>query len=298
MTRLNILFTILIVGLLLCSCQQKNRQEPTFSTTIPTVVAEPSITLDGVEFTVEQINAQLIETLNTDLYYTGTLSDSQNVFHNSDLILNRTIEYDLYFRPTGEFESYPKIFIAITNLDHPLSTDTTPMRYEFGIDLTPLGLRSTFSYSGHTAQSSDYNFLREDTVFLGSYSMCITEITQPVHEDMSTEWKEKTKAELCLYIEESADSVFEGKPLPNGKYYVYVQGFSESDQDACVFFEHEDGKVYWGRYLFVHNNDGTKAADLHKVEFDEYYADDSFQLMLERIRKNPALSFEYTKSGL
>jgi len=100
-----------------------------------------------------------------------------------------------------------------------------------------------------------------------------------------------------LYIEDSTEDVFEGKPLPNGKYFIYVQGFSESDLDTRVFFEHEDGKVYWGRYLFVHDNDGKRSADLHKVELDEYYADDGFQLMLERIRQNSALSFEYSKKG-
>ena len=79
-----------------------------------------------------------------------------------------------------------------------------------------------------------------------------------------------------------------------GKYNVYIQGFSESDDDTDIYFENEDGDIYRGLYYFIHNvskHTESWPADLNHVERLE----DAGTFAFEKVRANAVLSFEVIK---
>lgn len=291
MQRIKLLLAILLLVGVLGGC--KNAEAPAQAE--QNVQEEKFITVYETQFSVEQINEQIKETINEQLYYHGYFFDSDNIFLNRDLFLNQNLEYSLYYVPSTypdrtdpEYQEVfpPQIHFVITNIEHPLSTENEPKLYFAGIEITQKGLRSDFCRGYHI--NADEETKGE---FLGNYSMCITEIVEPTHEEMSNEWKEQAEAELKLYMDENAYSAVEENNLPVGNYHVYVAGFSEADADSDVIFEHEDGQVYIGTYLSLHHISGEDAANLHRVALCEY--PESEAEYLNKVREEAAFSMEY-----
>lgn len=290
--------------LILCSCQNLDSVQND-ETAIPSCVdkqidtptpADKQIAVNGKEFSVEQINEEIKKVLNGILYYHGNDPESPYLPNNSSLLLNKTVEYDLFFYASGGgfASSKPKIFLTITNIVHPQSADEETFLYELGFYATEYGLSSDFCYMAHISQEEHDNAIRYGAVFLGSYCMRIDEILPPLHEQMSDEWLAAAKGALCRYMDENNFYSEAEYNLQPGKYHVYVQGFSKSDEDSTVIFEHENGSVYSGRYYFVHSVIPGELADLNKVELVEDADTASFQSYMERVRQNAALTMEYS----
>lgn len=295
MHKTKLLFVILLLLGILSGCQKAGTP---VQGELPTQ-EEKSITVYGTRFTVEQINEQIKETINEELYYCGNDPDSDNMFYNWDLILNKNLEYSLYYVPSDNPDSTdpvyqevfpPQIHFVITNMAHPLSTEDEPKLYFAGIEITQKGLRSDFCRGYHI--SADEKMKGE---FLGSYSMCLTEIVKPIHEEMSNEWKEQVETELKLYMDENDYSAIKENNLPVGNYHVYIEGFSECDADSDVIFEHEDGRIYIGTYRFLHHASGENSANLHRVTLSEY--PESMAEYLNKVRENAVLSMKYAVKG-
>ena len=182
--------------------------------------------------------------------------------------------------------------LLFNNLEHPLSTKEEPKYCMFGIAFTKYGIESTF-YAYGARDPDDFAYYTEEcnAEYLGRYSMCITEITKPQHEQMSDEWKQLAEDAIKQYIAEEDVVGNKHYPLEPGKYCVYIKGFSEADQDTTIYFEHEQGKIYEGFYYFVHNISKDRPADLNHVRpyFEPSERDET---MLKKIRENAALVIE------
>ena len=144
----------------------------------------------------------------------------------------------MYFKPNFNtnneaFVFPPQIYLVITNVEHPLSTKEKGLLYVFGIDITEFGLRSDFSYQGHTSKEN-YNFLDADMVYLGNYTMCIEEIKKPIYKETDEEWSKQVEKSIRLYMDKNNFYSKNGN-LESGKYFVYVQKFLKSDN---VEFSH------------------------------------------------------------
>ena len=106
---------------------------------------------------------------------------------------------------------------------------------------------------------------------------------------------ENIKKELQIYMDDNNfDKSDPTLNLAAGNYHVYVQKFFKSDADSTIIFEHENGSVYTGRYNFVHECSGKFPADLNHVELVENPDDELFQLYLDKVRADPAVSMEYS----
>ena len=262
-------------------------------------LCENIVNINGRSFSVEEINEGIKDTFNCQLYYEGHDSSSNYITSNTDVILHKNIEYDLYFDPYYNHGENPyvfpkKVYIVITNMLHPLSTEKDFLLYSFGVDITDLGVRSDFCYEGHEPQNEPFIVYGKAPIHLGRYSMRIDEIVKPQFETMDTTWIENTKSEIRMYMDKN--DFHQGAPDENlapGNYNVYVQKFFKSDGDSLIIFEHEDGSVYRGFYYFVHYNSGKRPADLNHVELVDNPDTKPFKMYLDTVRSDPALSFEY-----
>ena len=278
MAKTKLFFVICIFVVFLTACQEAKTETPA------------SITVNETVFTVEQINDGIKEVFNKQLYYNGAYVDS-DIINNKKLVLNKTLTYELFFAPSGAYGP-AKIYFAITNVEHPLSTPSESFLYEFGIDITELGLCSEFSYIGRVLQGQNYNFVKENTVSLGSHSLTITSVEEPKIEQMSEEWKTKAEKAIRLYMDENDFCSNKEENLPSGKYTVYVEGFRESDTNSVIVFENENGVVYSGYYYFVHHV-SDNAADLNHVEPIGNSDDTEIAAYLDALRSTHALKMEY-----
>ena len=264
------------------------------------IFADVQVTVNGRSFSIEEINAGIKDTFNSVLYFYGDNDTGEYLFSNKNLVLHKDLEYELYFYKSNfdtvasDIFNPPRVFLVITNIQHPLSTENNPLLYELAIDVTEWGLRSYFHSEGHTPKMEAYVYYGVELVYLGSYTMRIDEIVEPPFEVMNDEWKENTKSELRLYMHKN--DFYVGKPedsLEPGYYHVYVQKFFKSDMDSIVIFEHENGNTYWGFYYFVHENSGSYFANLNKVRLAEDVGNESFDAYIEKVRANSAVSMEY-----
>lgn len=302
MHNLKLIAALSLLLLVLCGCQKTTVREegtkevPSEQTTAAretqSTVAQTEdqvITVDAAQFTVEQINEQIKEAINSDMYYSGYFTDSDNIFSNRDLLLNQPLEYALYYvTTTGPRKLSPaEIRVLITNHEHPLSASLGKQYlYEIAFFINENGLEY-YCQTRHTAADAE-----PTGTFLGNYTMCFTEFTKPQHEVMSEEWKAQAKAALALYMDQNDFNAYDKRNLPAGNYRVYIKGFYKSDYDSTIIFQREDGLIYSGRYLFLHTISEGNPADLHRVEFLGYA--DNMTQYLERVRENCAFSMEYT----
>lgn len=277
--------TILIALLLVCSfvgckaaempkeTQPQGTQAPTES--IPPSVQE-KITVKGRAYSVEEIRQGILRAFHTEFYYAP--NDTPHL--NRDIILNKTLNYDLVFVD----DSLPHILLIVNNLEHPLSTEEKPL-YCFGVAFSERGMEEKFYIFG-TAGADTLAYMTElcEEVYLGSYSLCISEIEKPRHEQMSEEWKQRAKTVLQQYMDTNKFSSETEKNLESGRYHVYIKGFAQSDTDTSVIFEHENGTVYESHYHFVHDaTGGPSPASIENISPD----------CLEKIKLNAAFEMVY-----
>lgn len=213
-----------------------------------------------------------------------------------DPFLNKTMEYELFLDQSTDSVPFPRIYLIITNIEHPLSNEEFLKRYRFGVLLTEHGLQSDFYEQSVIHDRADWaSTFPEQISYLGQYTMQITEILPPAHEVMSSQWKQNAEAAIRLYMDENDFYSVEDENLPAGKYSVYVRGFSESDINSTIIFEHENGQIYAGQFYFVHNVSGDSSADLNHVELVEN-VDADYAEYLNRLKQHAALQISYSVS--
>ena len=290
-------FTMVICLLIAMTACRRNVPGATVASTGDTQKTAPSnaetnppsmqikITAKGREYAIEEIRQGILKAFHTEFYYAG--NDALHL--NRNLILNKTLTYDLVF---VEDQFLPYVLLIVNNLEHPLSTEEEPL-YSFGIAFSEQGMEEKF-YTYGTAASNTLAYMTEDRdeVYLGSYSLRVSEIAKPQHEQMSEEWKQRAEAAIQLYMDKNDFYSEKEKNLEPGKYQVYIKGFSKGDVDSIIIFEHENGNVYQGFYYFVHGISEAQPADLNHVEL---VADpsDGYGQWLEKVREGAALHMEY-----
>lgn len=283
------LFVIVVSMItLLCGCQNSDirmddnyKQEGTESTHYNITVGERS-------FSVEEINAGIKDTFNNVLYYHGDDDASNYLTFNKNIILHKSLEYDLYFDSTGYINASPIVYMVITNIQHPLSTIEKPLLYQFGIIITEYDLHSDFYYQGHGATNNSHEFTNNNVTHLGSYTMCIDEIVKPQYETLDSEWLARSSKEIQLYMDNNTDKI-----LAPGHYHIYVQKFFKSDKDSIIIFENKNGDIYTGFYYSVHGISGENPAALNKVRLVEDAAAEPFKSYISKVKSDPAVSVEY-----
>ena len=268
-----LLFTIIRCTLSLSACKQeelltdKSTEESEVADEIPT-----SIMVGNREFSVDEINAGIINVFNNELYYHGDHEESEYMYHNKNLVLNQNIEYELYYSPfTGDSQDLQlygcEILLVMPEIEHPLSQPDDIQIYQFGVGIREEGMGSGFSSGYRTYKDTYKSFLLErGYVYLGRHSMCIEEIVPPVYEEKSEEWKNNTEKSIQLYMDENDFYSDENKNLKPGKYKVYVKNFTKVALDSWIIFEHENGDVYYGIYYNIHNQWPNSPANLNHVE--------------------------------
>ena len=288
MVNIKYLCIVLIFFLLinLCACQKFGASQDDYA----------PLLINGKAFTIDEVNEGIKNTFNSVLYYHGDDPNSKYLTSNKNLILQKKISYDLFFEPnfyTGEkaFVFSPKIYFVITNINHPLSTKEKLQLYVFGVDITEFGLRSDFSYQGHTIKEN-YNFLNDNIIYLGNHTMYIEKIKKPIYEAIDVEWSKKVENSIKLYMDKN-DYYTNGGNLAPGKYLVYVQKFFRSDKNSTIIFVNQNGSTYKGDYYFVHDVFNNQPADLNNVVFVENVDKPKLLSYFEKIKTDPAIVVEY-----
>ena len=280
MKKWNFLILILSLIFALIGCNSGNTEH---SSNVLSVT--DSVKVNGRSISIEEINSGIKAVFCKDLYYYP--DGSMKPFFNN------TVEYELFFAPSNR--SLPKIYMIVTNMEHPSSTEQSPKLYRFGISITEYGLQSDFYEQGAvpSPQEDWLVSLPEGTIYLGHHTMCISEIVPPEYETMSDQWKQRAENAIRLYMDNNDFYGENSKNLQAGKYNVYIKGFSVCDVDSVVVFEHEGGQVYRGWYYFVHEIAEGSPADLNHVELIENIDTDTIEY-LDKLRMNAALHMEYT----
>ena len=279
MKNSRIIIVCLCVVFVLIGCNNTSEQKD-----INETVPAGSVTVNDRSFALKDINDGVKVVFNNALYY---FPQEYKPF------LNQSIEYDLFFLRQTNDNSYSRIYIVITNMEHPLSNKQSPKLYRFGILITEKGMQSVFYEESYISSLKKCNTrVPEGADYLGHYTMHIDEIIQPTYEIMTDQWKHKAENAIRLYMDKNDFYSGSDKNLPIGKYNVYIQGFSESDTDSRIVFEHENGQIYLGQYYFVHDISNT-TADLNHVELLECDSAD-YAEYLSRLKLNAALHIEYS----
>lgn len=282
----NVFAVLLVIMMLLTGCRGNIPSTPTEDNPTTTLSAQIKITAKGREYSIEEIQEGILKAFNTEFYYAG----DYDVPMNRNLVLNKTLNYDLVF---VDHEFQPFVLLIVNNLEHPWSTEEEPL-YKFGIAFSEQGMEEKF-YTMGTATRTELTFMTEERgeTYLGSYSLHITEIVKPQHEQMSEEWKQQAEAAIRRYMDKNDFHYEKEENLEPGKYHVYIKGFSKADVDSVIVFEHENGNVYQGLYYFVHDISETRTADLNHVELVEDPGDSYYKEWLDKVRENAALHMEY-----
>ena len=298
MRYLKVLLIIMFICTLLNSCQ--NNSEAMLDISNQTNSKhENLVTVNGRSFSIEEINVGIKDTFNSVLYYHGNDDTSSYLTSNKNIILEKELKYELFFESNSNNDSKshvfpPKIYLVITNMQHPLSSEGSLQMYEFGINITEWGLQSDFSYQGHGPQRESYSFSGNDVIYLGSYTVRINEVKKPAYDTIADEWKENAKSAIRLYMDKNVFYADKSYNLAKGNYHIYVQKFFKSDKDSIIIFENENGSIYTGYYYFVHDISGVHPANLNKIALNENSNEKSFEMYLEKVRLDPAVAMEYT----
>ena len=296
MCKVRCFVLILVLSLLLSGCKRVEQSER--QNEVDSFVEY--VTINGENISVDHLKDGIKNTFNNILYYHGDNETSPFIIGNKKLMINKEIEYELYFVPAKEADAVldsdlPMVYFILTDFYYPASTEEEPLLYDFAIPINNFELSSDFYYMGGIKEGEKDDFFTKDSIYLGKHSLRIDEITVPEHEKMSEEWKNKAKEAIGLYMQENDFYSTKEENLLPGKYHVYIQGFSKSDEDSIIIFENENGCVYRGFYYFVHDVYYEGPADLNKVEIveDEYSQGKAFQTYLSKVKANAALEMEY-----
>lgn len=261
-----------------CSCHNVSQSE----------ISSTNVTVGKEVFSDTELCRQIENTMNTVLYYC-------NDDETSKLLLNRQLEYALYFLPGETPYNYvfpPKLRIVIENIPHPRSTASESLFYDFQIEITEKGVASDFCASSSSSHDEINRIGEHGEILLGHYSMCLPTVFKPSGETMSQEWADAAERALQLYMDQNDFYVEKEDNLPSGKYRVYIRGFTAADRNSRVYFEHEDGRVYEGFYYFVHEISTERRADLNHVKLAAY-EEENFGVYFERVKNSAALRIEY-----
>ena len=259
-------------------------------------IDEGLVTVNGRSFSIEEINAGIKDMFNCRLYHHNYDNTLSYILLNKDVILGKDVEYDLYYLPPNSFIG-PQIYFVLNNIEHPLSSEEEPLVYSFGISITEWGLQPQPSLGGSSPPNKDRKLNNKDAVYLGSYTMRIDEIVKPPFEIMDDEWTENVESAIRLYMDNSVT-------LAPGSYHVYVDRFFKSDDHSEVFFEHENGNIYFAVYNSIHFIMEDYPANLSNVSLwgmsmtlgQDYYEKYSGYMKeyFGIIKLDPAISMEYT----
>lgn len=276
----NLLICILVPIFILSGCKNPHNSSVDF------------IIVEDKKFTAKEIIDGIKDTFNANLYNVNRYDT--NLMPNQAQILNKELVFDLFFEDNSntdkkEFVYPPKIYLVITNISHPTSTNDNPQFYKFGIDITKCGLRSDFYFEGHTDANYKSFFEEQDALFLGTHTMRLEKVEKPQYEKMSDQWKNKVTKAVKLYMDNIKNS--DENLLISGEYRICVKGFFKSDCDTLIYFEHENGNLYCGYYHFIHDVDENIPANINKLAL----LDDAKnkELNLENIYSNAAISIYY-----
>ncbi|MDL2220448.1 hypothetical protein LJC55_02145 [Eubacteriales bacterium OttesenSCG-928-N14] len=276
------LWLVILSALLLCGCQ--GAPDPKESAMPDTV-----ITVGEREYSVSDVNAGIKNTFNKNLYLYRSV-----IFLDSEDVIGKEIRYELYYFENAEKRTYEEttIFFVIT-LDVPKHIfDGGYGQYIiYGIDINERGMMSYFSYYdyGQTHEKGKQEFISGvNLLYIGDYTMHIDQIEKPVYEEMDAEWAEIAKNRIMKHMDENPGGYSD--VLEPGKYHVYVKRFFEADENSDIFFEHENGNVYTGKFHFVHDG-----GFIDKIFLENRKRTDSEEnrKMRDRIRSDPAVSLDY-----
>lgn len=283
-----------VTSFLMYGCQNPNSENDSTTKTTDVLITSTTVDVNEKEFSLKEITDGIHNTFNSVLYYHQCKGDS--TIASADLVLGNEIKYKLYFKPGAIGEKSiikpSKIYGVVTNLEHPTSSDDKTVLYTFGIDIIEQGLQSDFSYLGYIV-SDDQSFVDDGTVYLGEYSMCIDKIEKPFYKEKTEEWENNVKSAICLYMDKNDFYAEDNGNLKPGNYHIYIQNFMENDQDSTIIFEHKNGDIYSGIYYFVQKATKDVCADLNKVVLIEDDELPIFKEYLEKVKLDPAISFEY-----
>lgn len=109
---------------------------PSSTITAPNTETTPFVEIDGLKLTLDEIKEQVAKTFNNHLYYHGNDPQSAYLLSNSDLVVGKSIQYDLYVEKdvtNGEEKRIdsPMVMLVIKNIDHPTSTAEKRQRYHY-----------------------------------------------------------------------------------------------------------------------------------------------------------------------
>lgn len=286
--RVRIITLFISLTILLCGCNNYGNKIKK---------KQMSININEKNFSIADINEGIADTFNYVLYYYGGNVDSEYLTDNKEKVLNREIEYDLYYTPNAkgqdDFVFASKVYFVIKNIKHPLSSLKNEVLYEFGIEITEYGLRSDFCYQGHIKKGEKYSFITAETIPLGSHSLFISEIKKPNYEKIDKEQKTNIEKSICLYMSNNNFYSDKNKNLPSGNYTIYLQNFFRSDKDSFIIFENEEGAIYKGIYYFVHEISGNSSADLNYVDVLTESNTKAMQSYLNKVRSDAVVKMEF-----
>ena len=289
---MKIIVFILILCLLMCGCQRSpniNESQPLAETTTYASDVE-EILVEGKTLSINTINNQIRNVFNNESYYSVPYFGNEAIKNYPYLIVGQTLEYSLYYSAKDiVFLGKPIIYIVVTNMEHPRSTEEEPLLYYFGLEVTEFGVASEFILEGFVGK--DEHIAKE---FIGSYSMCIEQISTPIHDEPSSEWKMRAQNAIQLYMDNNDYYATAEHNLKAGNYKVFIKGFAKSDRESRVYFVHEDGSVYIARYYYVHSISEGQPANLNNLSLIQFSEAEDYQLGLNRIYENAALRFEYS----
>ena len=239
-----------------------------------------TITVNGKRVFVDDINSVIELTLQNTCYYHENWEEGR--------LYDKTLEYRLFYDAQSKNEGQPMIYMIITNVEHRLSTEESPLLYIFGIDMTEKGLRSEISVVGQVSSLEDTGeYLQDDAVDLGDFSVDTNGVEVPRHQPRSKKWRSRVEAALQMYMENASGN------LQPGSYNIYLQGFIEWDEEANIVFIHEDGQIYAGRYCDVHDIAEGQPANVQGVE-PVTDLDADYLSYIEKLKEDAIFTTTYT----
>ena len=257
MKKINLLLCITFIVILLVGCGENKafadttdvidtvkdpeaqQQESPYTYKLLEFGETDSVSIDGQTFDYDYINTVLLESINNKLYFYDR-DDSLYLFSNSNLLLGKSIEYDLYYvHNTDEWYYEHMIYVVFANESYPLKENEV---YELGYSITAKGMSHELYSMKPAIYDSNYgsNINNSSYQFLGKFNMEFNGIAQPEFDEISDD--------QCKAIDSGVKSFMEtdNTILEPGTYSVYVRGFYQADSSANIFFVHENGDTYYG----------------------------------------------------
>lgn len=242
---------------------------------IPKVEAD-SITVNGIEYTSEQINEMFCAILNTFLYENGSV-DAEKLVYNTKLMTENEIEYDLYY-DSAYFGS--TALFAVININ---DGSETQKYYEIMLRINERGIENILDLYAEIdkAQAVEISELK---AHLGHFSFHSDGVTKPEYEVPDDEWKTNTEQAISAFVEQTdeigvdhyPDMTGQNETFVKGEYTVYVKGFLKADDNTRVLFVNEStGKKYISDLYYLRETQHDFPANIDDIFLDVTDAFDS-----------------------